>query len=235
MHKITLAIVSLFYFGNSFAQSVALSSGASITLDSGSSIDIGGTTISPDTNFSINGPNTITGSKNAIVDNNSNSINRLLQSSAMLTGFSGVLKFSYLEEELNSISESNLVLKLQNNDGTWTPYTGTIDETNNNISYTFLETISFKAITASAAGTNLTVENFSPEKQNIRVYPNPTADRIFIESNTLKHIELYTITGQKVLESNAKELDVTALANGIYTLKAIDESNSIKTFKIIKK
>ena len=235
MKKITLTLVSLFYFGISFSQTVALSSGASITLDPGNSIDIGGTTINPSSNFSINGPVSISGSKTAIVDNNSTSINRVLHSNALLTGFSGEVVFRYLEEELNSISESNLVLKLQNNDGTWTTYTGIIDETNNTISYNFLEAISFKAITASAADINLTVENFSTERQNIRVYPNPTADRIFIESYTLKHIELYTINGQKVLESNAKELDVNALANGIYTLKTIDETNSIKTFKIIKK
>ena len=36
---------------------------------------------------------------------------------------------------------------------------GTVDQANNTVSYTFTEAVSFKAVTASASGATLTVED----------------------------------------------------------------------------
>ena len=53
---------------------------------------------------------------------------RVYSSSALLSGFTGTLTFSYLDGELNDIVEGDLVLELQADDDSWTTYTGTVDE-----------------------------------------------------------------------------------------------------------
>ena len=78
--------------------------------------------------------------------------------------------FSYLDGELNGISESELVLELQSDDDSWTSYNATV--TDNTVSFTFDDTVSFKAVTASAAGATLTIEEINPTDSSIFVYPN---------------------------------------------------------------
>jgi hypothetical protein len=72
-------------------------------------------------------------------------------------------------------------------------------------------------------------------KKNINIYPNPTVDKIFIVSNSPQKSTLFNIAGQKILESNALELDITDLPSGIYLLNSQSTQNQISTVKIIKK
>ncbi len=122
----------------------------------------------------------------------------------MLSGFTGTLTFSYLEGELNNIAEGDLVLELQGDDDSWTSYTGTRDETNNTVSYTFTDPVSFKAVTASAAVATLTIEDISPTTSSIYVYPNPTADRIYIQAYNIEKAELFDLMGRKVKKLQIK-------------------------------
>ena len=46
---------------------------------------------------------------------------------------------------------------------------------------------------------------------------------------------MFNTAGQKILESNALELDVTDLPTGVYLLNLQNTQNQISTFKIIKK
>ena len=59
----------------------------------------------------------------------------------------------------NGITENELVLELQADDDSWTAYSGTVDEANNTVSYTFNDPVSFKAVTASSANAALTIED----------------------------------------------------------------------------
>ena len=54
--------------------------------------------------------------------------------------------------------------------------------------------------------------------------------------NKMEVSQLNRLTpGQKILESNALELDVTDLPTGVYLLNLQNTQNQISTFKIIKK
>ena len=72
-------------------------------------------------------------------------------------------------------------------------------------------------------------------QKNINIYPNPTVDKIFIVSNSPQKSTLFNIAGQKILESNALELDITGLPSGIYLLNSQSTQNQISKVKIIKK
>jgi hypothetical protein len=155
-------------------------------------------------------------------------------STALLSGFTGTLTFSFLEGELNGIAEGDLVLELQADDDSWTSYNGTVNETNNTVNYTFSEAVSFKAVTASAAGATLTIEDLSPAASSIHVYPNPTANRIYIQADNISKAELFDLMGRKVMETNQDQIDISNMSSGSYILQVTTQNNTTESFKIIK-
>ena len=76
------------------------------------------------------------------------------------------------------------------------------------------------------------------ELSNISVGPNPTSDMVRVKlhpSNSIQQIELYAITGRKIMELDRKsEISLKSFSAGIYLLKVVTEKGtSIK--RIIKK
>jgi hypothetical protein len=206
-----------------------------VSIASGSSVTLGGLEIAPAATYIISGANDVSRSATAITSGSNTSVSRVYSTTTLLSGFTGTLTFSYLDGELNNITESELVLELQADDDSWTSYTGTVDEANNTVSYTFNDAVSFKAVTASAAGATLTIEDLSPTASSIYVYPNPTANRIYIQADNIKKAELFDLMGRKVMETTQDQLDLGNLNIGSFILQVTTEKNSIQSFKIIKK
>jgi hypothetical protein len=70
----------------------------------------------------------------------------------------------------------------------------------------------------------------------LKVYPNPTSDFINIETTKeIKNIAVYNMIGQKIMQANSKQLNVSNLANGAYILEVTSNQETIEYFKIIKK
>jgi hypothetical protein len=235
MKKRLLLPFGLFICPFLFSQILTVNSGSSVSIASGSSVSLGGLEIAPDGTYVINGANDVSRSATAITSGSNTSVSRVYSTTTLLSGFTGTLTFSYLDGELNSITESELVLELQADDDSWTSYTGTVDEANNTVSYTFTNPASFKAVTASAAGATLTIEDLSPTASSIYVYPNPTANRIYIQADNIKKAELFDLMGRKVMETTQDQLDLGNLNIGSFILQVTTEKNSIQSFKIIKK
>ena len=217
-----------------FSQILTVNSGSSVSIASGSSVTLGGLEIAPSDTYVISGDNTVSRSASAITSGDNSSVSRVYSTTALLSGFTGTLNFSYLEGELNGIAEGDLVLELQADDGSWTSYNGIVDEVNNTISYTFNDAVSFKAVTASAAGATLTIEDLSPAASRIYVYPNPTANRIYIHAESITKAELFDLMGRKVMETNQDQIDLSNISIGSYILQVTTQNNTTETFKIIK-
>ena len=216
-----------------FSQILTVNDGSSVSIASGSSVTLGGLKITPDDTYVISGDNAVSRSASAITAGDNSSVSRVYSTTALLSGFTGTLTFSYLDGELNDIAEADLVLELQADDDSWTSYTGTVDETNNTVSYTFSEAVSFKAVTASAAGATLTIEGLSPTTSSIYVYPNPTADRVYIQADNITKAELFDLMGRKVRSTNQPQIDISRLSRGNYILQ-VKTQNNTQSFKIIK-
>ena len=137
MIKHLLSLVGLFLCPFLFSQILTVNTGASVSVASGSSINLDGLEIAPTDTYVISGANDVSRSITAATAGGNNSVLRVYSTSALLSGFTGTLTFSYLEGELNDIAEADLVLELQANDDSWTTYGGTVDEVNNTVSYTF--------------------------------------------------------------------------------------------------
>ena len=231
--KTSPTLIVLFVSPFLFSQILTVNTGSSVSIASGSSITLGGLEISPDGTYVINGANDVWRSAAAITSGSNTSVSRVYSTTTLLSGFSGTLTFSYLDGELNNVTESDLVLELQADDDSWTSYTGTVDEANNTVSYTFTDPVSFKAVTASAAGATLTIEDLSPTASSIYVYPNPTANRIYIQADNIKKAELFDLMGRKVRSTNQPQIDISRLSRGNYILQ-VKTQNNTQSFKIIK-
>ena len=231
--KISLTLIVLFVSSFLFSQILTVNTGSSVSIASGSSITLGGLEIVPDDTYVISGANDVSRTATAIIAGDNSSVSRVYNTTALLTNFTGTLTFSYLDGELNNITERDLVLELQADDDSWTSYEGTVNETNNTITYTFSDAVSFKTVTASAAGATLTVEDISPTTSSILVYPNPTADRIYIQTDTNAKAELFDLMGRRVRATNQDQIDMSNLSRGNYILQ-VKTQNKTQSFKIIK-
>ncbi len=216
-----------------FSQILTVNNGASITIENTASISLDGLSIAPSDSYVISGANTVSVSNNSIEANGNSSVKRVYELSTALSDFSGTLVFAYLEDELNGIDEYDLVLETLSADGAWNSYVADIDDENNTLSYDFTD-LEFTKITASSVNASLTVEDIA-KNDFVKVYPNPTTDKLIIVSKNFKNSILYNISGQKVLESDRNELNVSQLPIGVYLLHTTNNQNQLSTFKIIKK
>ena len=231
-----LSLVGLFLCPFLFSQILTVNDGSSVSISSGSSITLDGLEIAPsDNTYVISGANDVSRSVTAVTAGANSSVSRVYSSSALLSGFTGTLTFSYLEGELNDIAEADLVLELQADDDSWTTYEGTLDPVNNTVSYTFNDPVSFKAVTASSADATLTIEDIFPLDSRISVYPNPTANRIYIQGENVLQAELFDLRGRKVKATNQKQIDLSDIGSGSFILKVTTDNNNTKSFKIIKR
>ena len=232
--KKLLLLSALFVCGFGYSQTLTVANGSSITINANSSVTIDGLELEPSATYTIAGPNVFDRTSTPIVLGDNSSINRVYTMTEVLSDYLGVVSFSYEESELNGISESNLVLEVQDANGVWTDVLPTIDQANNTLTYDFTELISFTTVTASSVNATLSVD---PVKINdfVKVYPNPATDYLFIKSNLNYQSTLYNVAGQRVLESSSKQLSVIDLPTGAYLLQLKSENNGISTFKIIKK
>tara|TARA_B100000767_G_scaffold273084_1_gene302312 strand:+ start:764 stop:1462 length:699 start_codon:yes stop_codon:yes gene_type:complete len=220
--------------GMMFSQILTVSNGASISIENTASISLDGLSLAPSETYVIPEGSTVTLLTDAEEVNGNSSIARVYEASTALSSFTGTVVFAYEDDDLNGITESELVLETLNADGTWTAHSPTVRETGNNtLSYSFAA-LEFTKITASSENASLTVEEIATN-DFVKVYPNPTTDKLIILSKSPQNSILYNVNGQKVLESDRNELNVSELPTGVYLLHTTNTQNQLSTFKIIKK
>jgi len=70
-------------------------------------------------------------------------------------------------------------------------------------------------------------------QNKFKIYPNPTSDKIYIDSKEEVTIQLYNIQGVLLKSKHAKELDLIEFATGMYILHLYDGKHH-QSIKIIK-
>jgi hypothetical protein len=70
----------------------------------------------------------------------------------------------------------------------------------------------------------------------IRIYPNPAASVLSVESPVKVNITILSVDGKVLITKNAAtSVDVSGLANGTYLVKIYDENNALLlTTKFVK-
>ena len=69
------------------------------------------------------------------------------------------------------------------------------------------------------------------DEQGINIYPVPTHGILHIKGETIRHIELYSLSGELIINTRQKELDFSEYQPGAYTLIIVTEDNT----RIVKK
>ena len=214
----------------SYGQTFSLGPESSLFIESNSSVSFDGLELAPNSSHLISGPNTIDRSPVPVVVGDNSSINRVYAISSAITNYQGVVTFLYKDSELNDIEESILVLEFLGADGIWINVAPIIDDIKNTLTYNLTD---FTAITASDITATLTVIPLQ-QTQIVGVYPNPTSGVLYVVSSEPQHATLFSITGQKILETNATELNFEILPSGVYLLHLQNSKKQISTFKIIR-
>ena len=224
-------IISFFFFSLlSYGQTFSLGPESLLFIESNSSISFDGLELAPNSSHLISGPNTIDRSSVPVVVGDNASINRVYAISSAITNYQGVVTFLYKDSELNEIEESSLVLEFLSADGIWINVTPIIDYMKNTLTYNLTD---FTAVTASDGSATLTVIPIE-QSPSVGVYPNPTSGVLYIVSREPQHATLFSITGQKILETNATELNFEILPSGVYLLHLQNSKKQISTFKILR-
>ena len=224
-------IISFFFFSLlSYGQTFSLGPESLLFIESNSSVSFDGLELAPNSSHLISGPNTIDRSLVPVVVGDNSSINRVYAISSAITNYQGVVTFLYKDSELNDIEESSLVLEFLGADGIWINVAPIIDDIKNTLTYNLTD---FTAITASNASATLTVTPLQ-QTQIVGVYPNPTSGLLHIVSTEPQKATLFSITGQKILESKSPELYLDTLPSGVYLLHLQNSKKQISTFKIIR-
>lgn len=65
------------------------------------------------------------------------------------------------------------------------------------------------------------------------VAPNPAHDQILINGEQFMKAELYSLTGQKVLESSTSEITLNGISAGAYLLKIQNQTGKVETQKVL--
>jgi len=67
------------------------------------------------------------------------------------------------------------------------------------------------------------------------VYPMPAENEIQIQAEGFQKAEIYSLTGQKLMESTTESMNVSVLCQGIYLLKVYDQTGKAETQRIVVK
>lgn len=77
-------------------------------------------------------------------------------------------------------------------------------------------------------------DKFDADK--VKIYPNPTTGMFFIDTDIdVKSIEIYNTSGQRILTTNQKNINLENAANGLYIVNVYAADGTHASYKIIKK
>ena len=90
-------------------------------------------------------------------------------------------------------------------------------------------------VVVNSACAALSTSDF--DLNEISLYPNPTNSvfNIEIPNEVVKQVEIYDLSGKKLLKSNQHKIDVSSFAIGIYMVQILTESGKTGVSKLVKK
>lgn len=70
---------------------------------------------------------------------------------------------------------------------------------------------------------------------SFKVYPMPAESEIQIQAEGFQKAEIYSLMGQKLMESTTESMNINALSQGVYLLKVYDQTGKAETQRIVVK
>jgi len=82
---------------------------------------------------------------------------------------------------------------------------------------------------------DLTGVNENVQATNFKVYPVPAENEIQIQTESFQKAEIYSVTGQKLMESLQDRMNVSELSSGLYLIKVYDREGGCATQRFVVK
>jgi hypothetical protein len=212
---------------------IQLENGGQIIIKANGSLNLKGMVLKPNTDHTLEADNAATRSLTALGSVPNNSMARVYNFASATANFIGKITYYYDDVDMGDITHDDVVLQVKNDLDTWTSYTDE-DSNNNKVTYTFTSPIKLKSITASATASSLSAERLT-EEMKISFFPNPVKSILQIQYQGNIEARVYDSLGRKVLSTNSKSIEMSAMPSGVYILKIIDNVlNKTNSYKVIK-
>jgi hypothetical protein len=223
-------ILMIIFTSTLSAQIINIAEGNSIEIGSEASINIAGLELTPNTDYTIVGENSVSKESDVITINGNESMSKSYNAGVSLEGYTGSVVFNYSDDEMNGVTHT-ASLYVMNSESEWIQFEDE-DSDDYTVSYSFDDPLQIKAVTAGVQAGLSTIESQMP---GIKVYPNPSSSTVNIDYPEELNITLYNVLGQQILKTNSKTINISNLEKGTYILITKDENNSITNFKLIKR
>ena len=116
-------------------------------------------------------------------------------------------------------------------EGQWVPGNGSVE-----IAYGYNAAfINLNCNQAEVKYIDLTGIEEGAQAVGFKVYPIPAENEIQIEAKDFQKAEIYSVTGQKLMESMNDRMNVSTLASGIYVMKVYDHEGGCATQRFVVK
>lgn len=113
----------------------------------------------------------------------------------------------------------------------WVPADGDIE-----MSFGFGEnTANYYGYRVDVQFVDLAAVNENNANASFMVYPVPAQSEITIEAEGFQKAEIYSLTGQKLMESLQPKMNVEALASGLYMIKVYDQNGQSQMQRFVVK
>ena len=112
-----------------------------------------------------------------------------------------------------------------------------LDEGDYEVTYNVLDSNGTAAIEVVITVTvipTLGLDDLS-KMENVKLYPNPTFDMVYVKIDNLKRLEVYDINSRKLFESTERQISLSSYQTGVYFVKVINNKNNSRMFKIVLK
>ncbi|HOB25030.1 MAG TPA: T9SS type A sorting domain-containing protein [Kaistella sp.] len=141
----------------------------------------------------------------------------------------GVL-LSTLAKTMNTVSNSDIFRLGLSEGGASGYFNGAIDDLK---IYNYV--LSDSEVSNLYSTETLGVNDIKTNVNKIQFYPNPVKDILNIKSDSeISKVEVFSLEGKKLKESNQNKIDVSQLTSGVYIIKTTDNKGNIQTNKFIK-
>ena len=95
------------------------------------------------------------------------------------------------------------------------------------------DTKTFYGYAVDIVYVDLTGINENAEEANFKVYPVPAESEIFIQADGFQKAEIFSVTGQKLMESLQDRMNVSELSSGLYIIKVYDREGNCDTQRFV--
>lgn len=136
-------------------------------------------------------------------------------------------QYSFIYDDGNATHGTCMVM----DDNNWIPGDGDIE-----MAYNYnAASNEYNGVEVDVTYIDLTALKENASTASFKVYPVPAENEIQIQAEGFQKAEIYSLTGQKLMESLCDRMNVSVLTSGLYVMKVYDREGGCSTQRFVVK